>query len=157
MRLYEEQCRAIFILQRDFMNRIDFQALSRVRLRESRILLKAGYHMGAYYLIGYSVECGLKACISKKTKRCDFPPSREAIQKIYTHDLQTLLNAADLVTDFNLYKIAHPDFAINWNIVKDWSEAARYDLLISPVQTRDLFSACTSRINGILPWIRTKW
>jgi len=56
------------------MNRDDIKKLARIRLKEAKALLKARLFSGAYYLAGYVVECGLKACICRKTKRFDFPP-----------------------------------------------------------------------------------
>ena len=50
------------------MNRADFQKLAEIRLEEAATLLNAGKFDGAYYLSGYAVECGLKACIAKQTK-----------------------------------------------------------------------------------------
>jgi hypothetical protein len=47
------------------MNRNDFQKISRLRVKEAKALLDNGYPAGAYYLMGYAVECALKACIAK--------------------------------------------------------------------------------------------
>jgi HEPN domain-containing protein len=44
------------------MNRDDFQQLADVRIAEAAVLLAQGNYDGAYYLAGYAVECGLKAC-----------------------------------------------------------------------------------------------
>lgn len=51
---------------------------------------------------------------------------------------------------------ASPALQLNWTIVKDWSEAVRYDTSITAAQARDLYSACTARRTGILPSIRTR-
>ena len=51
------------------MNRYDLRKLAKIRLKEAQILLKNGNYDGAYYLSGYVVECGLKACIAKGTKK----------------------------------------------------------------------------------------
>jgi hypothetical protein len=48
------------------------------------------------YLAGYAVECALKACITKKTKRHDFPPNIKAIGEYYTHELEKLVKGAEL-------------------------------------------------------------
>jgi hypothetical protein len=42
------------------VNRVDFQDLARIRLREAKALFDAGEFHGAYYLAGYSIECALK-------------------------------------------------------------------------------------------------
>ena len=77
------------------MNGKDLQALSQARLVEAKALLAADLPGGAYYLAGYSVECALKACIAKQTRRYDFPEKRWA-EKAYTHDLAKLVTHANL-------------------------------------------------------------
>ena len=44
---------------------------------------------------GYVVECALKACIAKLTKRHDFPDLK-ATDGSYTHDMTKLLKTAKL-------------------------------------------------------------
>jgi hypothetical protein len=46
---------------------------------------------------------------------------------------------------------------LNWAVIKDWSEAVRYEIEINETQARDLYSACTARRNGVLNWIRRRW
>ena len=55
------------------MNRRDFQALATLRVKEVKVLLGNQCFEGAYYLLGYAVECALKACIAKHYRRFDFP------------------------------------------------------------------------------------
>ncbi len=45
------------------MNLVELRQLAEDRLRDAAALLAAGQFSGAYYLAGYAVECGLKACI----------------------------------------------------------------------------------------------
>src|SRR5262249_32127022 len=54
--------------------RSDFQQLADVRIDEAAVLLAQGKFDGAYYLAGYAVECGLKACIARLTSQDDYPP-----------------------------------------------------------------------------------
>lgn len=61
------------------MNRQDLQSLSRIRARDSKVLLDGGSFAGGYYLMGYAVECAIKAAIAKQTKRYEFPNRRVAI------------------------------------------------------------------------------
>lgn len=137
------------------MNRNAFQQISRIRTREARALLDAGYYPGAYYLIGYAVECALKACVSKQVKRYDFPDKKLA-NEAFTHDLEKLVRIAGLAPDFERERRTNLDLELNWAVVKDWSESIRYEISISEAQARDLYSACTGR-NGILPWIKKRW
>jgi HEPN domain-containing protein len=54
------------------MNRTDLQNLAEERLGDGELLLASGRYGAAYYLVGYAVECGLKACIAKLTRAEDF-------------------------------------------------------------------------------------
>jgi HEPN domain-containing protein len=137
------------------MNRKIFQELTKVRVREARTLLEAHHYPGAYYLIGYAVECALKACVSKQVKRYDFPDKKFA-DKVYTHSLEALVGVAGLSFDLNRDRKVNSNFDTNWRVVKDWNESFRYDLGITKQQARDLYSACTGKY-GILSWIRKRW
>jgi HEPN domain-containing protein len=137
------------------MNRNDLQNLARIRLRESRLLLKNGHYEGAYYLCGYAVECALKACIAKKTKEHDFPDKR-IVNASYTHSLNNLIKIAGLGEDFNKERKNHKDFESQWGIVKDWNESSRYKK-IKGKDAKSLFSAVTEKQNGVLQWIKQHW
>ena len=54
------------------LNRDNLQRVSDLRAEEARLLLDNGHYPGAYYLLGYAVECALKACIAKQVResRC---------------------------------------------------------------------------------------
>ena len=73
------------------MNRNHFQQLADVRIDEAAVLLVRGKSDGAYYLAGYAVECGLKACIAKLTNQHDFPPKPRSIHDYYSHDIEKLV------------------------------------------------------------------
>ena len=51
------------------MYKRDLQRISDIRLSEAKVLLDNEYYSGAYYQLGYSVECALKACIAKQVQR----------------------------------------------------------------------------------------
>ena len=138
------------------MNRRDFQELSKKRRLEARSLLSAQHYHGAYYLAGYSLECALKACIAKQTRRHQFPDKKLA-NEAFQHDLTKLLQVSGLQPDFEKELRANSVFQVNWTIAKDWSEVSRYDLTLTQAQARDLYVACTARQNGILSWISRRW
>jgi len=54
------------------MNRADLQRLTRLRLAEAKVLFDNRRYEGAYYLLGYAIECAFKAYLAKQTKRYDF-------------------------------------------------------------------------------------
>ena len=77
------------------MNRRDLQNIALTRLKEVEVLLENRQYSGAYYLSGYVIECALKACIAKQTRKFDFPDKKTAIES-YTHDLEKLVKVAKL-------------------------------------------------------------
>ena len=116
-------------------------------------MLDNGRYEGAYYLCGYVVECGLKACIAKQTKRYDFP-DRRTVNDSYTHDLTKLIKTAGLLLEQEMGR--DEDFAANWSVVKEWSEGSRYEK-VSENAARDLYSAVVDVEHGVLQWIRQYW
>jgi len=138
------------------MNRDDLQRISRLRVKEARVLFKNGYLSGAYYLLGYAVECALKACIAKQIKRYDFP-DRKLINDSYSHELEKLLSVSGLKAELQEEIRSNPKLEVNWAIVKDWSVQSRYSTDISETTVRDFYSAVTTRKDGVLSWLKKWW
>jgi HEPN domain-containing protein len=137
------------------MKRKDFQDLAALRLKEARVLLGAGCFEGAYYIAGYAVECALKACISKQTRRHEFPDKKRA-ERAYDHDLVKLLGLADLETKLKETERIDPELNGNWDIVRDWWEQSRYERP-SQVEAENLIRAIGDRQHGFLQWLRRFW
>ena len=136
------------------MNRTGFQSLSRTRLREARSLFRAGLYDGAYYLAGYAVECALKACIAKRTRRHDFP-DKKIVDASYTHNLTDLVKVAGLQRQLATSMQADSALEVNWTVVKDWNEATRYERRARQ-QALELISAISGQ-HGVLQWARRHW
>src|SRR5262245_46601243 len=107
------------------MNRNDLRRLVWIRLREARVLLEAKCFDGAYYLCGYALECALKACIAKATRRSEFP-DLEKVKASYTHDLTVLIKVAGLKATLEAELTSDPEFSDYWTLAKAWSEKDRY-------------------------------
>jgi hypothetical protein len=131
------------------MNRKDLHSISEKRIAEARLLLANLYFEGAYYLAGYSVECGLKACVAKQIRKHDFP-DRQFVSDSYTHDLNKLIGLAGLRDEHRKKCTDDRDFELNWNVVKDWSEKDRYTVQVDEKKARDLIEAITNTTSGIL-------
>ena len=137
------------------MNRRDLQQIAKIRRKEAKILIDNKKYDGAYYLLGYIVECALKSCIARKTRKYDFPDKKK-VDKSYTHELETLVGLAELKMEFEQEKIRNPTFEIYWNVVKDWDENSRYKRYIKR-EAQDMYKAVLARNNGVLRWIRQYW
>lgn len=138
------------------MNRADLQSLSDIRIADAKVLLGARRYQAAYYLVGYAVECALKACVAKQIREHDFP-DKQLILDSHTHSVSQLLRISGLKAQFEARIAADKSFEVNWTTVKDWNENTRYDGTISDVKARDLFNAVTDQTSGVLPWLKTVW
>lgn len=134
--------------------RPEFQQLARLRIAEARALLRLGHHHGAYYLAGYAVECGLKACIARKFRRHELP-DKEVVVASYTHDLQRLLKFAELEAVLDKERKRSARFSAHWGLVKDWTVESRY-AIIDESRARDMLRAVVGR-DSVMAWIRRYW
>jgi HEPN domain-containing protein len=130
------------------MNRGEFQELANIRLRDAKVLLDSECYDGAYYLAGYVIECGLKAWIAKNTREHDFP-DKNLIQKIYTHNLNTLLGVVG-------YNKPPDEIDLNWGVVKDWSEKDRY-AKHDEQDAQAIYDAVADPDEGVFEWIKQHW
>ncbi len=137
------------------MTRRDLQRLSRSKLREGRILLRARAYDGAYYLLGFSVELALKACIAKRTERHDFP-EKATVDRSWRHELQILASVAGLTQVIDSQYKANREFAANWSVVLSWSNNSRYTTHVAK-EAEDLYRAITDPVNGVMACIKRIW
>lgn len=135
------------------MNRNDFQLLVEIRLREAKVLLDHQCFDGAYYLLGYAVECALKSCICKQFREFDFPDKR-TVEKSYSHDLNELLRVAKLDGQFKNDCQLLKTLQANWTIVTNWSEQVRYQHHIAQTTAQEFYEAITETQTGILSWLK---
>jgi hypothetical protein len=79
------------------MNRGQLRQLAEDRIGDAACLLAGRRPAGAYYLSGYAVECGLKACIMAHVETAGaIFQDRKFSEKCWTHDLEELLKLANL-------------------------------------------------------------
>ena len=120
------------------------------------MLLDNGHYSGAYYLLGYAVECALKACIAKQAAEFDFP-DLERVRDSYNHDFRRLVVTAGLTDYFLDEHGSSQSFRDNWKTVSKWNTNSRYRHSVSGSDASELFDAVTSDHGGILPWIKMRW
>lgn len=118
--------REILGLSRLIVTMSEFQELADQRLAEAKALLDHGQWDGSYYLAGYAVELGLKACIIKTLLATDAFPDKEFSKNCYTHAVEKLVGLAKLEGSRKAAMNADPDLLTNWALVRDWSEEKRY-------------------------------
>jgi HEPN domain-containing protein len=139
------------------VNRTEAKRFAEAWIVDAKALLDAGRWHAAYYLIGYAVECGLKACILAYIDNTGIIfRDKKFAEKCYTHDIEALVKAANLETTRGLDMQANPDLAANWQRVKDWNVDIRYQER-GEAEARRLYEAVTDSANGVLPWIKARW
>lgn len=142
-------------MPRVVLMREQLKSIAVMRLHEARVLLNTSNYSGAYYLSGYAIECGLKACIAKETKRFEFP-DKSFSSDCYTHDLEKLIGLAGLRIKLKNEQDADQDFKDNWATAKDWNEISRYEEH-DKMEAIDLYSAISGRNHGVLRWVKKYW
>jgi HEPN domain-containing protein len=140
------------------VTRAEWRRTAEARVRDAAALLKARRWSAAYYLAGYAVECGLKACLVAYLKRNIgvIFRDRRFSEKCWTHDFDELFKLAGLKTQWDADIDANRDLRKNWLIVETWKETARYQRK-SRADAEGLLQAITDPANGVLPWIRNHW
>ena len=128
------------------------------RIADAKALLGAKRWSAAYYLAGYSVECGLKSCVLVRigTNAEIIFDDRRFSGKCWTHNLPPPEDLADLKVRFESDCAADTALRDNWEIVKKWSESSRYDQT-SKAEAEGLFDAITDKKHGMLAWIKRHW
>jgi hypothetical protein len=134
--------------------RKDFQRLADIRAKEAVVLARSRNQQGAYYLAGFAVECALKACIAKKTRRHDFPADVKHAGRVYSHDLTELLKLADLDGQLDKDMKISRKLATNWGVIKAWKINCRYEIF--GLNGKDMVDSLNSP-DGVLAWIKLHW
>jgi HEPN domain len=138
------------------VTRAEFQELADLRLAEARTLLVEGQWDGAYYLAGYAVELGLKACIIKTLLNTDAFPEQEFSKKCYTHAVETLVWLANLEDARRADMSVDSNLEANWALAATWSEQKRHHR-IDRNEAEALFEAIADPLHGVLPWTKMHW
>jgi hypothetical protein len=140
------------------VNRVQWQQLAARWLADAQGLLDGHRWSAAYYLAGYSVECGLKACV---LARVAVSPEvifddRKFSKKCWTHSVLELVKHAGLESTLAADVLANRTLGSNWIVVKDWNEQARYQTF-SHQRAKKLYSAIADNPDGVMQWIKTHW
>jgi HEPN domain-containing protein len=140
------------------VDRLQWQQFAERWLVDAKAMLSAHRWAAAYYVSGYAVECGLKACIMA---RLEIAPQvifkdRKFSERCWTHSFLELFKLADLEDSFKADISADESLRNAWLIVKDWSELSRYEDASHQVAKR-LYRAVTEKKSGVMSWIRAHW
>lgn len=137
------------------LTRQNLQCIAQAKIDDAQLLLQSRRFSNAYYLSGYAIEMGLKACIAKMIS-AHMIPDKRFIQDIHTHDLKSLVGLSGLKGELKTREDADPAFAANWSLVCQWTPECRYSS-IDPYTAQTMIDAIVSPKSGVLEWIKTHW
>jgi HEPN domain-containing protein len=147
--------------QGDAVNRKQLQNVAKERLKDARVLLGRKRWAGSYYMSGYVIECGLKACLLRHLGESDAVFGDEKYRKrladCWTHNLVDLISLAGLEADFGVARRANPALDAYWGVVKDWKETSRYVETRPEPEAREMFEAVSHNPDGVFRWIQSRW
>lgn len=135
--------------------RTHLQAISQAKIDDAIILLKNKRYSNAYYLSGYAVEIGLKACISRQIIAGTIP-DKEFLKKIFSHNFKELVGLAGLLGSLNDAEKRDKVFAEYWAISCQWVPDSRYEDT-DRMSSQQLVQAIADENSGVLKWIKAHW
>lgn len=149
-------------------NRATLRLIAKTRIKSSKILLGAGDWDGAAYMMGYALECALKAAACKTLRIEDYPVShkdKKVPELFMTHSFERLLLLSGLSDIFNVQGDV-PAFN-NWstftiNYPGEWTTIRYRDPAASPFDeqtTKKLIECLCEDENSIIKTIskRKRW
>jgi HEPN domain-containing protein len=137
------------------LTRSDLQKLAQIKFDDAVFLFEHRRYGNAYYLAGYSVEMGLKACIARQIREEEIP-DKSFIQSVYTHNPVQLVGLAGLSAELRAAERENDQFQANWGMVANWKPEQRYAIL-EPMEAQWLITAIGDPEHGVLKWIKTHW
>jgi len=133
----------------------DLETLADMRLGDASILFSTGRYSAAYYLAGYSVELGIKACIASLFQ-ANTIPDKDLINKIYQHNLNALLRLTSMEQEFQHDRKADSFLDANWGVASQWTEASRYAVW-DQFAAASMLQAVGDQDHGVLQWLKKRW
>ncbi|UYW33633.1 hypothetical protein [Methylorubrum extorquens] len=137
------------------LRRVDLQRSAQVKIDDAILLFNNERFSNAYYLAGYAIELGLKACISRQIS-ADTIPDKNLVRDVFQHEFKKLVLLAGLASELKKQEQANPNFSANWGIAAQWSPDARYEAT-DKYSAQLMVMAVSDESDGVLQWIKTHW
>ncbi len=134
--------------------RAALQRLALAKVEDAQLLYVNGRYSNAYYLYGYGIELGLKACVARQII-AETIPDRAILTRFLTHKIGDLVALAGLNSILN-ERCNDAEFGTRWAVVAEWSEEARYDI-IDPVLAAAMHDAVENPTHGVMTWLKQYW
>jgi hypothetical protein len=140
----------------------DLRLITKKRLSTTEILIKAEEWECAVYIMGYVLECGLKAVICKKLNLFEYPDKeKDPISSFFkTHQFDRLLVLSGLRYIFS--DKGPIDAYRNWSeftieYIGDWTSMRYSTRQWDEQKVKNLYTNLTDPNSGILTILKKKW
>jgi HEPN domain-containing protein len=139
------------------MNRSTLKSVAIKKLKASKILFNAQDYDTAGYLLGYVVECSIKALICRKLNLTDYPDTGKHHDVFASHDFDRLLLLSGYSKEIDLN--INSDLFNNWStLTRDWKTQTRYNEgVYNQNNIQEKFIALEEPVNGFLSWVKKRW
>jgi HEPN domain-containing protein len=137
------------------ITKVDLEALAEMRLLDAVQLFQSSRYSAAYYLSGYAVELGIKACIAK-VFQANAIPDKAFVAAIYSHKLDELLGLAGLKKQLQDDMKSAPRLSAAWGVASKWNEASRYAIW-DTFAAASIIAAVGDQNHGVLQWLKKHW
>jgi hypothetical protein len=131
------------------------QKVAEARIIDAQVLLASDRFSGAFYVAGYAVEIGLKACIARRMV-AETIPDLALVKATFTHAFNDLVNVAGLRAELQEEQEADPVFAEYWGVAGQWNPSSRYAVM-DAYSAQIFVQAINDADHGILRWIKHHW
>lgn len=130
-----------------------------MRLKEAKALYEKGLYDGCCYLLGYVLECALKARICKNLHTDDYPVTGDISKAFLSHSLSDLLFLGGLKGKFDVGKNRNPVLGTHFSLLSEWSEVWRYKSVGHSDRKRaeQFLNAIEHPTDGVFTWIKKYW
>lgn len=137
------------------LKRADLRAIAQSKIDDANTLFGAGRFSNAYYLAGYAIEIGLKACIAAQVS-AETIPDKAFLRGVLSHQFPALIGLAGMAGPLKEQQDTNAVFASNWAIVNEWSPDCRYETRDS-MSAQVMIHAVLDPNSGVLQWIKAHW
>ena len=133
----------------------DLETLSETRLDDSVQLFQIARYSAAYYLSGYAIELGIKACIAGLFQ-ANTIPEKSFVNAVYSHRLDELLGLTGIKREFQDDMKNDPALSAAWGVASKWTETSRYSMW-DQFAAASMIDAVGDQQHGVLQWLKKHW
>jgi hypothetical protein len=137
------------------ITKADLEALADTRLGDALHLFQATRYSAAYYLAGYAVELGIKACIAGLFQ-ANVIPEKGFVNAVYSHKLDELLGLAGIKKQLQDDMKDDGVLSAAWGVASKWNEASRYQMW-DQFAAASMVHAVGDQNHGVLQWLKNHW